>query len=78
MPAPPSTPTRERAFLLLEHDRLHVGQVDDAVDDGEVDVGEFLGDLFQRDGLREADGDDGILTRAGQIADAPARTGSRW
>src|SRR3981189_567819 len=56
---------QERALLLLENHGLHVGQVDDTVDDGEVDVGKFLGDLLERDGLGEADGDDGILPALG-------------
>ena len=38
----------ERAFLLLEHDRLHVGLVDDHVDDAEFCLGELVGDLRQR------------------------------
>ena len=47
-----------------------LGSVDHAVDDGEVGVGEFLGDLLQRHRLREADGDDRILAALGE---APQR-----
>ncbi len=61
-----STPTRKGAFLLLEGDGLHVGQRHHHVDDGEVHVGEFLGDLLERHGLREADGDDRVLAPLGK------------
>ena len=57
---------QERAFLLLEHHRLHVGQVDHAVDDGEAGSGEFLGDLLECHRLRKADGDDRILAALGK------------
>jgi hypothetical protein len=50
---------QEAAFLLLEHDRLHVGQLDHHVDDAELELGEFLGDLLDGGGLTEAHGDDG-------------------
>ena len=43
------------ALLLLEDDRAHVGQVDDRVDDGEMGVGEFLGDLVDARRPGEAD-----------------------
>jgi hypothetical protein len=59
---------QERALLLLEGDGLHVGQRHHHVDDGEVHVGEFLGDLLEGDGLREADGDDRILATLGKAA----------
>ena len=48
----------ERAFLGLEHDRLNVGLVDDHVDDAELGLREFVGDLAERGGPGEADGHD--------------------
>ena len=51
---------QERALVLLEHDRLDVGQVDDRVDDRELEFGELLGDLLHAAGLGEADADDDL------------------
>src|SRR5262245_61513817 len=51
-------PDQERALVLLEHDRLHVGQRDHRIDDRELDRGELLRDLLETAGLREADADD--------------------
>jgi hypothetical protein len=56
------------ALMLLEHDRLHIGQVDDHVDDGELQVREFGRDLLQRGRLAEADGDDRRIAVAGEAA----------
>ena len=44
-------PDQEAALLLLEHHRLHVGQVDHHVDDGELQLGEVLGHLLDARGL---------------------------
>ena len=57
---------QEGAFVFPEHHRLHVGQVDDAVDDGEADLGKVLGDLLQGHRLGETDGDDRILAALGE------------
>ncbi len=46
---------QEGALMLLVNHRLHVGQVDHRVDDGEFDRREFLGDLLEPARLREAD-----------------------
>ena len=55
--------------MLLEHDGLDVGQVHHHVDDGELEVRIFLGDLFDRGGLGEARGDDGLVALVGEVAD---------
>ena len=44
--------------MLLEHDRLDVGQVDDVVNDAEFRFGIFRRDLRQRGLPGEADGHD--------------------
>ena len=54
--------------MLTEHDRLHVGQLHHAVDDGEMGVGEFLADLLQRNRLGKADGNDRVLAALGKPA----------
>ena len=54
--------------MLLEHDRLHVRQVDHHVDDGELQVGELGRDLLQRGRLAEADRDDRRIAVAGEAA----------
>ena len=46
---------QERALVLLEHDRLDVGQLDDRVHDGELEVRELLGDLLHAARLGKAD-----------------------
>ena len=61
-----STPTRNEPSCSLKVTDCTLGSVHHAVDDGEVHVGEFLGDLLERDGLREADGDDRILPALGK------------
>ena len=57
-----------RAFMLLEHDRLHVRQVDDGVDDGELGLGEFGGDLLERRRPGEAGIDDRREAVLGELA----------
>ena len=54
--------------MLLEQHRLHVRQLDHAVDDGEADLGKFLRDLLDRVRLGEADADDRILAALGEAA----------
>ena len=54
--------------MLLEHDRLHVGLVDDHVDDAELGVGEFVGDLAERRRPGEADGHDRREAVLGEFA----------
>ena len=54
--------------MLLEDDRLHIGQIDHHVDDRELQVGEFGRHLLQRGRLREADGDDRRMPVAGEAA----------
>ena len=52
------TPTRKEPSCSLNYDRLHIGLVDDSVDDGEFGVREFVGDLAERGRPGEADGHD--------------------
>ena len=58
----------ERAFLLLEHDRLDIRQVDHVVDDAEVGLGIFRGDFLQRGLPGEADGHDRREAVLGELA----------
>ena len=55
--------------MLLEDDRLDVRQIDHHVDDGEFQVGIFLGDLLDSRGLGEARGDDRRIALVGEVAD---------
>ena len=57
------------AFLLLEHQGLHIGQIDHVVDDGKLEVGIFGGDLLHRFFLGEARRDDRAIALVGEIAD---------
>ena len=50
----------ERALVLLEDDGLDVRLVDHRVDDGEVGLGILGGELLERGGEGEADGDDDV------------------
>src|SRR6266446_6441515 len=59
---------QERSLVLLEHDRLHVGQVDHAVDDRELGGREFLGDLLDGRGLGEADAHHDLRAAPGHVA----------
>src|SRR6185369_1192858 len=61
-------PHQERALVLLEHDRLDIGQVHDRVDDGELDAGELLGHLLHAAGLREADAHDDLRAAPRHVA----------
>ena len=54
--------------MFLEHDRLHVRQIDDHVDDREPDIGEFLGHLLDGGSLREADRQDRVDAATGEVA----------
>ncbi len=54
--------------MRLEQDRLHVGLVDDHVDDAELGVREFAGDLVERRRPGEADGHDRRETVLGEFA----------
>ena len=54
--------------MLLEHDRLHVGLVDDHVDDAELGVGELVGDLAERGRPGEARHDDRAEAVLGEFA----------
>ena len=47
------------ALLLLEDDRLHVGQVDHHVDDGELELGKLFRHFFDAGSLPETDANDG-------------------
>ena len=58
----------EGAFMLPEDNRLHVGLVDDRVDDGEAGLGELGRDLLQGGGVLEAHCQDGVLAPAGEVA----------
>ena len=49
---------KERRLLLAEIDRLHVRQINDAVDEREFHVGKLLRDPLDGRGLREANRDD--------------------
>jgi hypothetical protein len=66
MSMPPTKPTlpvlvaAAASLVLLEDHRLHVGQVDHRVDDGEARVGKFLGDLLEGRSLGEADAEHGV------------------
>ena len=55
----------EAALMLLEGHRLHVGQVDHAVDDRELGVGIVLGDLLERRRILEAHHDHDVRTAPG-------------
>ena len=59
---------QERAFLGLEHHRLHVGLVDDHVDDAELGLGELVGDFRQRGGPGEARHQDRAEAVLGELA----------
>src|SRR5579863_2712647 len=54
--------------MLLEHDRLDVGQVDDVVDNAEIRLGVFGGNLLQRGLPGEADGHDRGKAVFGELA----------
>ena len=45
---------QERALVLFKDHRLHIGQVDDHVHDGEAGIWELLGDHFHRGRLGES------------------------
>src|ERR1700728_1832996 len=55
--------------MLLEYDRLDVGQVDDVIDNAEFRVGVFRRDLFQRGLPGEADGHDRREAVLGELAE---------
>ena len=55
--------------MLLEHDGLDVRQVHHHVDDGELEVRIFLGDLLDGRGLGEARRDDRRIALVGEVAD---------
>ncbi len=57
-----------RPFVLLEHQRRDVGQLADAVDDGELNVGIVLRDRVENRRLREADADDEVVFALGKRA----------
>src|SRR6185295_11403790 len=61
-------PDEERALVLLEHDRLDIGQIHDRVDDGELDGGELLGHLLHAAGLGEADAHDDLRATPRHVA----------
>ena len=44
--------------MLLEYHRLYVGLIDDHINDGEFELGEFLGDFLNARCLAKADADD--------------------
>jgi hypothetical protein len=52
----------------LNHDALHVGQLDHRVDDGELQLREFLGHLLDGAALREAHADDRVGAALGHAA----------
>ena len=54
--------------MLLEHDRLDVGQVDDVIDNAEFRLGIFRRDLLQRGLPGEADGHDRREAVLGELA----------
>ena len=55
--------------MLLEHGRLHIGLFHHRVDDGELGLGELVGNLLERGFLAETDGHD----RAVSLAREPAQ-----
>src|SRR5271155_1025125 len=54
--------------MLLEYDRLDVGQIDHIIDDAEFGLGVFRRDFFQRSLPGEADGHDRRETILGELA----------
>jgi hypothetical protein len=59
----------ERPLVLLEDDRLDVGQGHDPVDDDELQIGELTGHLLHAGRLREADPHDDVGPPAGHGAE---------
>lgn len=57
-------------LLLGEGDAVDVLGGRDRVDEAEADLRELRGDLVDRGGVGEADGDDRVVTRAGQVGQA--------
>src|SRR5271170_5688527 len=55
--------------MLLEYDRLDVGQIDHIIDDAEFRLGIFRRDFFQRSLPGEADGHDRRETILGELAE---------
>ena len=55
--------------MFLEHHGLHVGQVHHHVNDGELQLGKFLGYFFDAGGLAKTNADDGAGTALSHAAD---------
>ena len=55
--------------MFIEDDRLDVRQIDHHVDNGEFQIGIFLGDLFDRRGLGKARRDNRRIALVGEVAD---------
>ncbi len=50
----------KRALVLLEHDGLHIREIDDHIDDGEAHVRKLGGDLLDGGSVREPHCDDRV------------------